>query len=272
MSHPSYSPSSHRPSQQSSTSKWQDAADSIEKDYNSPTYSSWQTINDEPEDYDSEEWLQKKTKKVQQESLESSQRALGRVHEASSIAQSNLSALAGQTEQLKSIEKRLELAEQHAKISEAKSDRLKSLNRFFMIPAFGSKAAKRKEEALTRRLEERKEAEMTKALREQDERERLSNRHHHAIQGPSRSSSSLSHSKIYSTPNGLERDETEEEIDSNLHQISSGLNRLKMMSQSMNSELIRHDHQLENIQDKTDVNRSKVRDLNRKMESISRRR
>jgi hypothetical protein len=51
---------------------------------------------------------------------------------------------------------------------------------------------------------------------------------------------SLPGSKVYSTPEGLERDEQEEDIDSNLGHISSGLTRLKMMSYAMNDELDRY--------------------------------
>ena len=41
----------------------------------------------------------------------------------------------------------------------------------------------------------------------------------------------------YTTPKGVERDEVEEELDSNLDEISGGLSRLKMMATAMNDEL-----------------------------------
>ena len=49
---------------------------------------------------------------------------------------------------------------------------------------------------------------------------------------------------FYSTPEGLDRDATEEEIDNNLGQISSGLGRLKMMGLAMSEELESQDSQL----------------------------
>ena len=78
-----------------SDSKWADAANSIEK--NEAGYQSWQDVDQEPEDYNSSDWLTRKTKKVQNDSLNSTQRALSRVNEAHSVAQSNLSRLAEQS-------------------------------------------------------------------------------------------------------------------------------------------------------------------------------
>jgi synaptosomal-associated protein 29 len=49
---------------------------------------------------------------------------------------------------------------------------------------------------------------------------------------------------FYSTPEGLERDDLEDEIDGNLGQISSGLSRLKMMGLAMNEEMDSQQDQL----------------------------
>lgn len=170
------------------------------------------------------------------------------------------------------IDKRLDETEQHIKISDAKSDRLKSLNRFFMIPAFGSKAAKAKEESLSKKLAEQEERRIADGLREQERQERSGRIQGHLSHAARGSSAHGSHAHIYSTPEGLERDETENEIDSNLNQISSGLNRLKMMGRSMNDELGAQKDQLSRIQDRADSSRDRVGNLNRKMNSIANKR
>lgn len=76
-------------------SKWASAAASIESDYDGQR--SWEHVDDEPEDFDSSSWLDRKTKKVQNDSLNTSRRALEKMENAQGIAQSNLSKLASQS-------------------------------------------------------------------------------------------------------------------------------------------------------------------------------
>ena len=145
-----------------------------------------------------------------------------------------------------------------------------------MIPAIGSKSAKRKEERLAKEFEEKKNRGMQDGLREQDrqERARILNESGHGSRSvpdvSSRGSSAYgSQSHLYSTPAGLERDEVEVNIDSNLNQISSGLNRLKMMGHSMNQELETQHQQMRRIQDRTDSSRDGISRVNRKMDHIA---
>jgi hypothetical protein len=232
-------------------------------------------VNDEPEDYDSSGWLDRKTKKVQNESLGTSRRALEKLENAQGVAQSNLSKLAAQSEQLAGVEKRLQETDSHVRISEAKTDRLKALNRFFMLPAFGSKAAKRREDSLTKQLQAQKDEETAAGLRDMERRERLERiQAGSSMTGSSRGASlhPAAHAHSYSTPDGLERDDTEEEIDGNLNKISSGLSRLKMMGRSMNEELDAQKDQVSRIQDRTDSSKDRMNNLNRKMNSIANRR
>lgn len=142
-----------------------------------------------------------------------------------------------------------------------------------MLPAFGSKSAKRREESLTKQLQTQKDEETAAGLRDMERRDR-----HESLQGQMQGSSRESslytgpshHS--YSTPEGLERDNTEEEIDGNLNKISSGLSRLKMMGRSMNDELDAQKDQVSRIQDRTDTSKDRMNNLNRKMNSIANRR
>lgn len=210
------------------------------------------------------------------DSLTTSQRALEKVNHAQLVAQNNLEKLALQSEQLTRIDKRLEDTDQHVKISDAKTDRLKALNRFFMIPAIGSKKAKKREEKLTKEFDEKKNRHMQEGLREQErlERARMMNQSAHGSHSTpqlnSRGSSIHgSQSHLYSTPAGLERDEVEVNIDSNLNQISAGLSRLKMMGQSMNEELGTQHQQMRRIQDRTDSSRDGITRVNRKMDHIA---
>ncbi|RKO86763.1 hypothetical protein BDK51DRAFT_40098, partial [Blyttiomyces helicus] len=153
--------------------------------------------------------------------------------------------------QLYKIESNLQTASQHVKVSSAKATHLKSLNRFFLLPTFGGSKTKRREEAARRAEEERAEAEAERE-REQAERAARSTRQARLREGPFAAGSAFSAPRSMSTPQGVERDETEEEIDANLDQISVGLARLKMMSQTMNTELEVQGQQLDRISDRTD--------------------
>ena len=140
-----------------------------------------------------------------------------------------------------------------------------------MLPAFGSKSAKRREESLTKQLQAQKDEETASGLRDMERHDRLQK--NQMKQGPSRGSSLGSPGlSSYSTPEGLERDSTEEEIDGNLTKISSGLSRLKMMGRSMTDELTAQRDQVSRIQDKTDTSKDRMNNLNRKMDSIANRR
>ncbi len=144
-----------------------------------------------------------------------------------------------------------------------------------MLPAFGSKSAKRREDALTKQLQTKKDEETAAGLRDMERRDRHE-RMQGQMQGSSRGSSLYTggptHHHSYSTPEGLERDATEEEIDGNLNKISSGLSRLKMMGRSMNEELDAQKDQVGRIQDRTDTSKDRMNNLNRKMNSIANRR
>ncbi|KAJ3204854.1 hypothetical protein HDU67_009253 [Dinochytrium kinnereticum] len=262
----------------SSSSKWAAAAQAAETQnksgYASSGYKGWENVDNETENYDDEGWLARKTKKTQNDSLESSRKALAKLQQSESVAASSLNKLNNQSEQLYKIENKLDTAENKSKISEAKASELRSLNRFFMIPAFGAKRAKRLEEKY-------KSEEELAAQKEAERRERIQNvidsgngayGHHQRFEEdgrekregrPSKKNQKeqmdhWSHEKSYSTPEGLERDETEEEIDNNLDQISSGLARLRMMGRTMNSELDHQNGHINRIADKTDGVRDRV--------------
>ncbi|KAJ3036044.1 Protein transport protein S9 plasma membrane t-SNARE [Rhizophlyctis rosea] len=226
----------------------------------------WEDVDEAPEDYEDSQWLEAKTKKVQNDSLQSTRRAVQRLNETEAVGESNLTRLNQQSEQLYNIERRLDSAEHHAKASDAKADHLKSLNRFFLLPSFGGRKAKKREEAARRNDEE-------EAARREEQRERDAQAfgERRAMQQQiGRRDASLSAAGYgnYTTPEGLERDDTEVEIDRNLDQLSTGLARLKMMGHAMNAELEAQDPVTRRIMDKTDRTRERLDNTTRKIDRI----
>lgn len=166
-------------------------------------------------------------------------------------------------EQLHKAEGGLETAQVHTKVSDAKADHLKSLNRFFMLPSFGSKKAKKREAAAKREAAER-------AAREEERK--LSEKEHHMrqqrMQQAQQSDFSSSVGGIYTTPEGIERDENEEEIDRNLDHLSSGLAKLKMMGQVMNTELESQNSQIGRLMDQSSTASDQLGKTTRKVQQM----
>jgi synaptosomal-associated protein 29 len=147
-----------------------------------------------------------------------------------------------------------------------------------MLPTFGSKKSKAAEEKAKREIEE---AERQEELRKARMETAMNNASH-----PYSSSSSSSNggsggsrygnnsgsvsSKYYSTPEGLERDELEEEIDGNLDQISAGLARLKMMGNTMNTEIKTQNDHIRRIADKSEGVKGRVDHINSELNRIKR--
>ncbi|KAI9208197.1 uncharacterized protein BJ171DRAFT_419901 [Polychytrium aggregatum] len=244
--------------------KWAAAAQAAES--GSTGYRNWETVDDEPEDYNSSEWLTRKTKKVQDDSLQSSRRALQRLREAEQVAEQNLSTIDMQGEQLDRIERRLDETADVAKIADSKATHLQALNRFFLIPTFGlGKKTKQREDQLKSEQEERITQEESRrqdrdAARQDRDRMRREQMERTYQRGDS--------DRSYSTPSGWDRDEKEEEIDDNLDQMSSGLARLRMMATTMGDELTSQTDKLVRVQDKTDQLNDRVTNTTRKVEGM----
>ncbi|KAH9272348.1 hypothetical protein BASA83_005441 [Batrachochytrium salamandrivorans] len=235
-------------------SRWANAASAAERSRHAPPGS--RSYQDDEEDWDNSEWLQNKTKETQGESLSSTRRALQRLNETHATAQNNMGMMNQQSEQLHKIECRIDVAENQAKVNDAKVDHLKAVNRFFMLPSFGKGKAKRREAKLKKQEEEGKPT--SKHARPAG---------HTTASGAAQNGSR--YDRIYTTPQGVDRDDVEEELDSNLNDISSGLSRLKMMGQAMNSELDSQTKQLNRIHDRTDSSRDYMGRLNNKMDHFA---
>ncbi|KAI8995902.1 hypothetical protein BC832DRAFT_535737 [Gaertneriomyces semiglobifer] len=225
-------------------------------------YRSWENVEEEPEDWDNSDWLQRKTKKVQNDSLLSTRRALSRLNESDALARSNLERLNLQSEQLSRVNSRLESADEHINVSDAKADHLTSLNRWFFLPSFGGKKVRNKEEAALKDNEQRKTRDSTREEEERNER----NARFQDIQSRKFESSSRG---MYTTPDGIERDTTEEEIDNNLDLMSAGIARLKLMSQTMNSELGAQNTRIHSITDRSMRSKERIDRTNTKVTRIA---
>ncbi|KAJ3060568.1 hypothetical protein HDU98_003491 [Podochytrium sp. JEL0797] len=264
-------------------------------------YAGWENVHEEDDNYDDEGWLSRKTRAVQDDSVNTTRRALQKARDAEDMAGRSLNQLNQQSEQLHRIEHRLDTADGHAKISEAKTGELKALNRWFFLPSFG--ASKKAKEA-----EDRYKAEMLEnERRDADRRENVKNGggyYSGAMGGSSRDVRGErdgrdrggengyrgggergdrnggprggggggyggGYGKSYTTPDGLDRDEMEEEIDGNLDEISGALHRLKMMGQTMGQEIESQTTHIRGINDKTDMVKDRVDKVNRDISKIN---
>ncbi|KAI8608156.1 hypothetical protein BC830DRAFT_33433 [Chytriomyces sp. MP71] len=273
------------------SSKWAAAANAAEENARNgggSKYAGWENVHEEDDNYDDEGWLARKTRSTQNESRDTTRRALQKLYAAEEVGQKSLNQLNQQSEQLHRIEHRLETADSHAKISEAKASELKALNRWFFLPTFGAskKAAS---------LEDKHKREMTEAEVAHEARKEVArngggyysgrnggredldsgrSRSNGDLRGAgrngdrndrdgSRNGGGVGYGKSYSTPDGLERDSMEEEIDNNLDEISSGLQRLKMMGQTMGQEITHQTDHIRKISDRTDSVRDRVDKVHR---------
>lgn len=136
-----------------------------------------------------------------------------------------------------------------------------------MLPAFGVNKSKRAEEKL-RREQEEQVIRGKNAKEREDFWEKRNQRvaKYNFNDDNNSSSKGKQRERHNTTPQGINRDANELEIDSNLDQISSGLSRLKMMSHAMNEELDGQTEQIQRISERTDRIGGHVAHLNNKME------
>lgn len=239
--------SSSRPLGSELANRWAPRGQSENMDDGAKFNQSWANDHGETEeDLNNYDYLKSKSHSIQQDSLSSTRRALGRLQETEQVGQNNLLKMATQSDQLTRVESRLDMAETKIKVTDAKTDYLQSLSKVFFLPAFGGKKVRQKEAALKKAQEE---AELKEQERDESHQRRLQKLHSAGRTASIQQRSSSERS--YSTPNGLERDELESEMDDNLDQISAGLGRLKMMGLAMNEELDAQDQQMHRLYDKT---------------------
>ncbi|KAI9333134.1 hypothetical protein BDR26DRAFT_777611, partial [Obelidium mucronatum] len=170
-------------------------------------------------------WLARKTRATQMDSLATTNEALSKLQQSEELGAAGLNKLHQQGEQLHRISEKVSEAEGHAKIADAKASQLRTTNQFFMLPTWG---ADKKAQA----LEQQYKSEMEASKDQEEERRRAANANTTRVYN-----SSATGKKAYTTPDGLERDDVEEQIDGNLDAISAGLENMKAMGLAMGEEL-----------------------------------
>jgi hypothetical protein len=92
-----YSGSGANQQQQGGSNKWAAAAANAEQQQNQggsgSRYAGWETVDQEEENYSDQGWLDRKTRKVQNDSVETTRRALAKMREAEESAGNSLSKL-----------------------------------------------------------------------------------------------------------------------------------------------------------------------------------
>jgi hypothetical protein len=242
----------------SSDSKWGAAAEAARRGERAPSRrdrTNWQ--NDERND--DSEWIRNETRKTQEETRQSSRRALQRIKETESVAQSNLVILNTQSEQFNEIEKKLDKTTAAAKAQESQVSYLKSLNKYFFLPAFGGNKAERKEAELQKKIE----AEDFGNKKHIREREKDWNKRNERLQKGDQLHGVIPQRNHFTTPDGVEQDDVENEINDNVNNISAGISRLKMMGIAMNDELESQSRQMSRISQRSENASDKISKLNR---------
>lgn len=204
--------------------------------------------------------IQRRARHVQNESLTSSGRALQRVLDSEKIASENLEVLRTNSEQLSRVESRLDETSHQVKISNNKADHLKSLNRLFFLPTFGSKKAKKLDKIIEKdraEIQKRSDARVNSSYTRGEALSKVINLKD--------DQSTAGDNVFYTTPEGVERDSTEVQIDKNLSGITKSLGKLKIMGQAMSDELDVQNKQVNNIAAMADTADSKIRGTNKKV-------
>ena len=149
-----------------------------------------------------------------------------------------------------------------------------------MLPSWGAgKKTKKAEENLKREQEESKAKEDARRaaysenggsyynVDSKNDRNNSNNQNNRYNNNPNNGSFTGNY-KSYSTPDGVDRDELEEEIDNNLDEMSAGLYRLKMMGMAMNQEISGQTDHIRKITDRSDAVRDRIDRANANVKKV----
>ncbi|KAI8845748.1 hypothetical protein BJ741DRAFT_526707 [Chytriomyces cf. hyalinus JEL632] len=212
-------------------------------------YAGWETVNERPEDRNNSQWLAQKTRNVQDESLNTTRAALGKMFQAEQIGQAASSKLYQQGEQINRIAGKVEMADTQRKIADAKAAELNALNKSIFVPTFGAqKVSALKEGKLRQQLDSQQtrvnSADSSSTAYYSPQQQQGS------AQAPSSSSSGQRIGREMES-DGLDSD-VEDEIDANLDLMSAGLARMKEMGLNMGSEIKKQNNDLKNLHGRVD--------------------
>ncbi|KAJ3238836.1 Protein transport protein S9 plasma membrane t-SNARE [Chytriomyces hyalinus] len=210
-------------------------------------YAGWETVNERPEDRNNSQWLAQKTRNVQDESLNTTRAALGKMFQAEQIGQAASSKLYQQGEQINRITGKVEIADTHRKIADAKAAELNALNKSIFVPTFGAQKVSAMKEGKLREQLDNQHTRLNSA-------DSSSTGYYSPQQGSSAAPSSSSSGQRIGgeiEADGLDSD-VEDEIDSNLDLMSAGLARMKEMGMNMGSEIKKQNDNLKSLHDRVD--------------------
>ncbi|KAL7753039.1 Protein transport protein S9 plasma membrane t-SNARE [Sorochytrium milnesiophthora] len=220
--------------------------------------------------------------RVKGESVNSTRNALRRVREAEEVGTKSLRQLNEQSEQLAKAEGQILQAEYHAASAEVKTQNLEKLNRNFIVATISSafsnpfNKAKRREKELAEKIETEKQLAANKENARKDARS-TQQRNEAAISGgrvpgSAGASSRRDDGPFRSRTNRLDEEENcemENEIDSNLGEISSGLGRLKMLAMAQQDTINTQNNQLGRMDRSADDVHDRVRRTDGKLKRIA---
>ncbi|KAI8607973.1 hypothetical protein BC830DRAFT_1072515, partial [Chytriomyces sp. MP71] len=203
-------------------------------------YAGWESVGEREEDGNSSQWLSQQTRKTQNDSLNTTREALSMLMASEELAVDSSNLINRQGEQLNRIENKLDIVDSNRRIADAKARELNALNRNFLIPTFN---ASKKSAATEAQLQQQIAA-------QKDGLNSAPSGSNQGYYGGMGSGASSAGGNIYTTPEGLERDEVEEEIDDNLNAMMAGLSRMKQMGENMGASVDAQNEQLLRINDK----------------------
>lgn len=252
--------------------------------FNSTSWNSNQEFNNVPKfnnEADEIDYYQQQTRQVKEASRDTSRNALRKLREAESLAANNMVIIGQQTEQFNRIEAKLDNIDDHVKSSEKKTSELKKLNRAFFLPSFAKskkkldKSEKKLNEKLQKREEELKMKNLQYNQRLQQNMENVNNINEPYYQDDKNKKKGKKNKNQPQPPvnNRLyaygEKDEYEDEIGSNLDEMSKGLARLKLMSLEMSKEFDSQNQSVQRIQDRSELLNSRINHNTRRLDGFN---
>lgn len=233
----------------------------VDRDMDGPRGSSGNQFDDEDDEVEA---IKQQIKFTKQETLSSTRNALRIAREAEETARNTMNRLGDQSDRLANTENHLDMTKAHAVRADDQQKEIVALNRSIFRPTF-TLNKKGKRDAHEQKLLARHEEE--KAEREEVRRQQFESRERQAeafkamdksaasnkpAGAPGGLRSRLADKARYQFENTASDDELEDELDTNLDEISGLTSRLNLMSKTMGAEIDSQNRKLESMSTKTD--------------------
>ena len=205
------------------------------------------------------EGIKQQIRGVKQDTLSSTRNALRALNESEEVGSRTLNKLSQQTDQMINVERQLDMADLHTDRAADRTDELTRLNKSIFRPTFknpfsSGKAKKRDEEMERAKQQYRDQADARAegAAASYQSKQRMEKALYGDVSQASSRGKYASDRSKYTFEGDSEDDRIEDEIDSNLDQMSEGLARLKGIGLAMNTEVKSQNERLDRISGKTD--------------------